>query len=162
LLLFEKLLTQNYSKKIELHFYGKIKSNIKSFKAYEVLINDRIFLHGVVPKKQVKTILQESDILINIGNSNPFQEPSKIIEYIYLGKPIINIYSIENDSSKKLLSNYILNFNVNKSQIENEDTIKEIVDFINNDYTIQRSEIEEIVSPYLLDKIQSEYRNLLN
>ena len=162
LLLFKKLLAQNYSKKIELHFYGKIKSNIKSFNDYETLINDRIFLHGVVPKKQVKFILQESDILVNIGNSNPFQEPSKVIEYIYLGKPIINIYSIKNDSSKKLLSNYRLNFNVYKSEIENEAIIKKIVDIINSDYTIQRSEIKKIVSPYLLDKIQGEYRNVLN
>ena len=162
LLLLERLLTQKLSKKIELHFYGKIKSNIKSFKGYEDLINDCIFLHGVVPKKEVKSILLESDILINIGNSNPFQEPSKVIEYIYLGKPIINMYSIENDSSKKLLSNYRLNFNINKSEIENEATIKDIIYFINNDFTIQRSEIDEMVSPYLLDKIQGEYRNLLN
>lgn len=161
LLLFKKLLNQNFSKKIELHFYGKIKSNIKSFKAFEALINDRIFLHGVVPKKHVKSILEESDILINIGNSNPYQEPSKIIEYMYLGKPIINVYSIDNDSSKKLLSNYKLNFNINKFQIENQTTINEMFDFINNDFKLRKSEIDQIVSPYLLEKIQKQYLTLL-
>ena len=112
---FEKLLYTYPSTTVEIHFYGKIHSSIQSFNQYPELINTSLFLHGEVHKNQVNKILQDADILINIGNSNPYQEPSKIIEYVFLKKPIINICSIENDSSRELLDKYPLNINIYKS-----------------------------------------------
>lgn len=158
--MFKKLLNKNSLMSFELHFYGNITSNIKSFNAYDELINKSIFFHGVVSKNQVHNILQAADILVNIGNSNPYQEPSKIVEYIYLGKPILNICSIVNDSSKELLDKYPLNLNIYKSEIENGETINKLIEFVNKDFNINRSIIDKIISPYLLAEVERKYYNL--
>ncbi len=39
--------------------------------------------------------MQEADILINIGNSVPVHMPSKTLEYINTGKPMVNFYKFE-------------------------------------------------------------------
>jgi len=159
--LFKKLLDSNSLVNPELHFYGKIHSSIKSFYEYENLINKSIFLHGSVSKSEVIDILLDADILINIGNSNPYQEPSKIIEYVYLGKPVINICSIDLDSSKELLDQYPLNFNVHQSEIENENFIKNILAFLSSDFRIERSLIQNITKPYRLEEVQVAYTKLV-
>ncbi|HZL09022.1 MAG TPA: hypothetical protein VFC65_03410 [Prolixibacteraceae bacterium] len=158
--IFEKLLNFKSSINLELHLYGKINSSIKSFNEYADLINKSIFLHGSVPKNQVHYILKEADILVNIGNSNPYQEPSKIIEYVYLGKPVINICSINNDSSKELLDQYPLNFNIYKSDIENDNMIEKLIEFVTKNLSVERSHIDKIISPYLLEKVEKKYYNL--
>ena len=47
-----------------------------------------------------------SDILVNIGNATKYQLPSKLVEYVSTGKPILNITSILDDSSDAFLSSY--------------------------------------------------------
>jgi len=50
--------------------------------------------------------LLQSDILINIGNTIPNQIPSKIIDYISTGKPIINICKLKNCPTIKYTERY--------------------------------------------------------
>ena len=54
----------------------------------------------------MNNVIKEADVLINIGNNNKYQEPSKLIEYMYSGKKILNICSIEEDTSAELLKIY--------------------------------------------------------
>lgn len=50
-----------------------------------------------LPQQPYETALQamaDADILINIGNSVPVHMPSKTLEYINTGKPMVNFYKI--------------------------------------------------------------------
>jgi glycosyltransferase involved in cell wall biosynthesis len=100
------------SKDIELHFYGHLQSCNTIFDQYKHLLNRNLFLHSFQPREKIVAILVEADVVVNIGNNNRFQEPSKLIEYIYLGKRILNICSIQEDTAKEMLEGYISHLNI--------------------------------------------------
>ena len=52
---FKLLQSSNSNIKYELHFYGKIHSNIKTFNSYQSLLNKFIFIHGMIHKNLVST-----------------------------------------------------------------------------------------------------------
>lgn len=52
----------------------------------------------ILPQQPYETALQamaDADVLINIGNSVPVHMPSKTLEYINTGKPIVNFYKLD-------------------------------------------------------------------
>ena len=87
---------------VELHWYvnedsKKMVKNISSLR-----INN--FFYEMVPRKEALSLmLTEYHALLNIGNANPFQLPSKVIEYLSTGKPIIHFSEVYNDSSESIL-----------------------------------------------------------
>ena len=42
-------------------------------------------------------MVNEIHILLSIGNLNKYQMPSKVIEYLSLGKPVLHYAEIEDD-----------------------------------------------------------------
>ncbi len=146
---------------LELHFYGDHKQCADIFEKYNYLLEQSIFLHGLVPREQIPTILDSASILINIGNNNEFQEPSKILEYIYFGKPILNVCSIEKDSSLEVLSKYDLNYNVFVNDIDDKQKEIELLSFLSNKHNITDEQINNILCDYLLPEVEKRYFKLL-
>ena len=68
--------------------------------------------HQRMSLQECLSIMQEADILINVGNKCTNQTPSKIFDYISTGKPIVNFYSIEDDTSKRYLELYPTKCNI--------------------------------------------------
>lgn len=68
-----------------------------------IIINEYISNHD-----EYVSELKKSDMLLIIGNMVDNQTPSKVVEYISYGKPIIYIQSIDNDSALKKYSIYPL------------------------------------------------------
>lgn len=62
-------------------------------------VRAQIDLKGFISHAQMIKEEQKSDILLSMGNSNTDFIPSKIFEYISLGKKILHIYSYEQDSA---------------------------------------------------------------
>lgn len=87
----------------------------KDLNYYKSIMNDKLILKRNQTKEQCDRELENSSIIVNIGNSIANQTPSKIFEYISYCRPIVNFYSIENDTSKKILERYPLIFNVFKN-----------------------------------------------
>ena len=56
--------------------------------------------------QSAKNLQLKTDFLLNIGNKVVNQLPSKVLEYISTGKPIINVYKDEKCPAKALLENY--------------------------------------------------------
>ncbi|MDP3358418.1 MAG: hypothetical protein Q8S41_03625 [Lutibacter sp.] len=146
---------------LELHFYGNLVQCNTIFSQYDFLLNKSLFLHGVIPRENIPAILNDATILVNIGNSNEFQEPSKILEYVYLKKPILNVCSVEDDSSKELLSDYPLNFNVFSSEISDNKKLIEVYKFMTKSDFIGNEHIEKILQKYLLQEVEMRYFELL-
>lgn len=73
-----------------------------------------IYLEGVsnvmfydrVSLDEAQFFIRSADILINVGNNAGNQTPSKVVDYISAGKPIVNFYEISDDTSKILLERY--------------------------------------------------------
>jgi len=130
--LFKSLLATHGKMNVELHFFGGYDDCRDIIEPYQLLFADKLVLHGLVNRAIVFRAMAEADILINIGNANAEQLPSKLVEYAWLGKPIVNLYSIDNDSSKEFLIEYqaILNLDTRpKSSLEEQ--VRKLADFIN-------------------------------
>ena len=80
---------------------------------FQDLLGKRYNKISRVPYSQCQELLNNSDILINLGNTVTNQVPSKVFEYIASGKPIVNFYFNDNDSSLFYLKKYSLCLNIN-------------------------------------------------
>lgn len=83
---------------------------------------------GYLKREECLDVLFHSDILINLGNTVPNQTPSKVLEYIGTGKPILNFYFNEDDTSLYYFKKYPLCCNVNVNTYTAKD-IQRIKDF---------------------------------
>lgn len=147
---------------IQLHIYGDTSQCDNEFENFKHLIGKNIYVHGLISKEDVRKCSQDADILVNIGNTNEYQEPSKIVEYVYINKPILNICSITNDSSKELLDRYPLSFNFYKDDLNDNSKIATVLNFIADVYKrpLAQNNID-LISNYLSSEVQKRYFKLL-
>ena len=159
---FELITSNERFQDIELHFYGAYNELLKNFDKIKDNIGKNIFLHGLIPREQVDYEIENSDILINIGNKNEFQEPSKLIEYMYYQKPIINFTEITNDTSTQILKNYPNLFEVTSKSIMNDSLFNDFINFnVNKNKQINQEILTKILEPHLIDKIEEKFFNIL-
>lgn len=112
----------------KIHIYGLGCEKI--LQKYKEIMKDRLILHGYVSPDVAEKALLDSDFMLNIGNTISNQTPSKIFEMISMGKPIINFYSIDNDSSLKYVKKnpVVFNLNINDNLEQN---ISKVILFAN-------------------------------
>jgi hypothetical protein len=104
----------------QLHFFGGVSDCCHVFEPYRDLIGTHLFLHGEVDRATVASALHNADLLVNIGNSTSHQLPSKIVEYIGTGKPIVNLINHDRDCTLEHLARYpaALNLRCHEHSIE--------------------------------------------
>lgn len=114
--------------KYRLHLYYISEEKIsEQLLLREKEINGDLLLYRNYPKETCDNALFFSDIIINIGNNILNQTPSKIYEMISYGKPIVNFYTLDGDTSKKMLDKYPLKINIKLPFTE--ESIKQFEDF---------------------------------
>ena len=85
-----------------------------------------------LPQQPYEIALQamaDADILINIGNSVPVHMPSKTLEYINTGKPMVNFYKIENCPTLYYTKRYPLALNLFEGDIDINGTTLKFIRF---------------------------------
>ena len=96
--------TLRKKKNIEFHWY--VNNDSQS----EIIFNNQeseSTVHSIVPRNKALNIMAESmHCLLSIGNLNPTQLPSKVIEYISTGKPVVHFAEIENDPVIKIANDF--------------------------------------------------------
>ncbi|MCO4799719.1 MAG: hypothetical protein KC484_10905 [Colwelliaceae bacterium] len=125
-------------------FYGPL--NGVQFKECESLCHK-----GIVQRKEAVQLLQSFDILIHVENEDCPMSPSKINEYIALGKPVINFLSKTNVSS---FDSYPLVFDVSAKT-----DIQKLKVFIVNNARKQlaRTEVESLLEGCALSHVANSY-----
>lgn len=78
---------------------------------------DRLTYRSRVSSETAFQMLNEADILVNIGNTTTNQCPSKVMEYISTGKPILHLSKISNCTSEVYLKDYPLAFLAHESTV---------------------------------------------
>lgn len=162
LILFNNLIKRYPNINIQLDFYGDFTDTIADFQKYPELLNKYIFLHGFINKNEVNNVIKNADILLNIGNNNEYQEPSKLIEYMYSGKRILNICSISEDTSAELLKMYPLSKSISPNELGNEMVLENLISFFDKKTTIDKDSLQLILKDYLLEAIADKYLKFLS
>jgi glycosyltransferase involved in cell wall biosynthesis len=106
LALFGRLIEGPLGERLELHVYGDVRDCRVSFERHAPRLGSRVVLHGLVPHATAVRAMRRAAVLVNLGNRTSYQLPSKVVEYAALGKPILNIAAVPNDSSSRLLEDY--------------------------------------------------------
>lgn len=107
-------------------------------------------IHYLGKKKQeeLMKIYEEADVLINIGNLVTNQMPSKIFEYISLGKPIINIYKNKECPTLEYTPKYPISIDIYEEDIKsNINEVAQVVkDFFQkcSNLSVSREEINNL------------------
>ena len=93
---------------------------VRAYECYDILNkyeSDRIVVNkSVSTAKYKEMICNEYDVLLNIGNNCHNQIPSKMLEYLSTGRPIINFYTFK-DSQYEMIENYPLGLNIGVNEM---------------------------------------------
>lgn len=105
---------------------------------------------GMLPAQDADKLLLQSDILIHIGNTDPNLLPSKILDYISTGKPIINLYQNEQCPTLEILEQYPLKLNIRTETPITQELVRRIVDFCKDNLgkKLPFTEIEPLYKKY--------------
>jgi len=140
--------TLENKKNIEFHWY--LNNDSKSEIIFDNQESESI-VHSIVPRNKALNIMAESmHCLLSIGNLNPTQLPSKVIEYISTGKPVVHFAEIENDPVIKIANDFDNLFiitsktNLDKFFIELTDYFKSVSTF-NKNFFIEQYTSKSII-----------------
>lgn len=139
-----KLFSSINNDKLILHLFSR--GNCEEIIQHYTSISKNIINHGSVSVQDIYNAMEQADILVNVGNSIADSFPSKLLEYISTGKPIINIYN-ENSSYSDVLSKYtyVLNILQDFNNIDSEK--KNFLEFCIKNYN-KRISFDEISRLY--------------
>jgi hypothetical protein len=88
------------------HFVGSENDAAPCFAPYADLQGTLFHRHGLQPRAAAAAYLAHADVLVNIGNDTTYQLPSKVVEYLAMGKPIVNLVRDSSDSSARFFAPY--------------------------------------------------------
>ena len=103
--------------------------------------------------------MADADVLINIGNSVPVHMPSKTLEYINTGKPMVNFYKLEDCPTLYYTERYPLALNLFEEEKDLDAVTERFIRFCeeNNGKTVDRMFIEaeyaDCTPQYIAQKI---------
>ena len=133
---------QIYNLNIKIHFIGEITSNnLSEIKKYNEEI---IHTYDPVDAYEANYLMNQNVFLLNINNSFSNQSPSKLIDYISTGNPIINVISNKEDISDEILSKYDNKYSFYNFKENNEEEFVEFIRSSNN----KRIPFEQIKENY--------------
>jgi hypothetical protein len=160
--LFSRLLDTLPGERVELHFLGDLEDAAELFQPYEALLGRRIFLHGPVSRDCAARAMREAAVLVNIGNKTAYQLPSKVVEYVSTGKPILNLTQIDDDAAAAFFSGYPAVLNLRQRESELPQAVETVTQFITSPTPHPDSQrLREWLAPFQIDTITAAYDRLL-
>ena len=171
--LFERL-----RKDIRLYTVGNLCDFKPTVDLWKEKLGDRYICHERVSLEEALNIMLDCDVLVSMGHDSPNMCPSKIIDFISSGKPILHIKKIPNCCGAKYLhrnpNKYSIyqgapqppkgeSYNVHPTDKEVEDARQFILSAKDKE-TIPFSKVKELYSDFtmeaLIDKILKEIHSL--
>ena len=107
---------------IVLHILGRMGDCLAMIDKY-TSCNSNVLYHGVVPPTVADDLMLQADILVHVGNAEDAYMPSKILDYISSGMPILNLCKIPTCPTLSLMERYPLGITI----YEYEDLTNEIL-----------------------------------
>ena len=161
--LFRDLMSTPLGATLELHFYGVMNDCKPCFDPYGDLLGSNIFIHGLVPRAEAVRAMQEATVLVNLGNSTAYQLPSKVVEYVMLGKPVLNVTKLDSDSSRNFFSDFAGVCNISEHELASDSAaLDRVRNFVENPPVIAPTYVEKLARTHGLQAITQNYLALLH
>jgi glycosyltransferase involved in cell wall biosynthesis len=161
--LFDKLLATHLGDKLELHLLGSINDCMPVFESYKLLFNNKLYLHGNVGHAAALLAMSQADVLVNIGNANVYQLPSKVVEYAMTGKPILNLAIHDGDTSASFFSSYPQWLNICRGNDRvSPEQVEKALHFIEQRRTVPSSELEDFLAHFRVNRVAQSYEDIVS
>lgn len=128
------------------------------------LSNNVHFLGSVSPEK-AEEYLGTADVLVNIGNSVSNQVPSKIFDYMSIGKPILCIIKNDEDPSLEYLDKYPLCLCINEKELNTDYGLHLVIDFLENNGNGERvayDVVSKTMPELTVERVRGIFENCLS
>ncbi|TWU08769.1 hypothetical protein CA54_40060 [Symmachiella macrocystis] len=160
--LFGEMLKTIPRRGLELHLYGLVNDCSDIVATYQRKFGSALRVHGTVPPAAAQQAVANADVLINLGNSTSYQLPSKIVDYAATGKPILNLTTIDHDSSAAFLCTHPATMTVRHNDfLDQERIIRDVVGFIAAPPTVDAATLFQWMSPFTVENIADRYLQLV-
>lgn len=156
-----KLMMESFSHIDNMKFNLYVAGDRHCRKYFDREFPSNIHINGLVPREKYLEILTWNDVFINLSNTIRLQAPSKLLELISTGKPVINFYHYQ-DSGYHIVDMYPLGLNIS-CELDIADIVEQMKLFINQNAKkrIDYAEIREIFSDHLLENQLPKVRKVL-
>lgn len=135
------------NKQIRLHIVGSLLQGFPEdyIECWKEKLGNRFSYCERVCSEEAAAIMNAADVLVNVGNTTSNQCPSKVLEYISTGKPILSISKNETCTSAEYLQRYPLAYLVRERNCDQHEELRCIEAFIQEkrDQRLLFEEIEE-------------------
>ena len=152
---FRKIESQN----LHFHIYTDLNPFTKSIFSKYPDILPYITFEGYYERESLYSKLKKMHFILNFGNTTDYHLPSKLVELIYLQKPIINFISRNDDVSAGFLSQKVELLNLNLNHIDQ--SINLFLSFIDREHVKACPDLQKL-SDYLPANIAQQYLDALN
>ncbi len=164
--LLRQLFTQypDFQDQLHVHFFGEIPPKAQAVFDQFVDLKENLRFHGLVSRKTVAVAIQQTDFLLNIGNTTNYHLPSKSAEYLMSGKPIINICQHPEDTFQEFIQDYLIICNLPVFQQDMlPDLVNQLAIFIqqNHNRRVPQATIQQLSQPYTTAAVADAYLKML-
>lgn len=131
---------------LEFHMYGRVSDEVKDTIESSKIYEKRVFMHGYVDNSLALEAQDNADFLVTFGSCSECMISGKIFEYMSRLKPIICFYQIDEDINLQYLQKYPNAICLREGKEYEEENIKKIKDFTDNNSSrmVNPRELEEL------------------
>jgi glycosyltransferase involved in cell wall biosynthesis len=160
--LFAALLETPLGGRLELHLLGGAELAAAALARRPERLRKAVFFHGLVDHGRAVRAICEADVLVNIGNDTPYQLPSKVVEYLSAGKPVLNLVRDGADSSAAFFGDHpaVLSLAVQGRTPLAED-VAAVREFLERARPLDPARRDRLLAPYRLEAVAAAYEALL-
>jgi hypothetical protein len=146
--------------RLEVHFYGEI------FPEFYNRLREApgIHLHGLCSREDAWAGMQQMDFLLNIGNTTDFQLPSKAVEYLATGKPVLHLSYVANDPFTAMFGEgaSVLTLSVENGKVR-EEMIQPWLEWLESEkMPMDPVSIKERVASFLVENVAAKYLAIIS
>lgn len=158
------LMEQLRGTNIVLHIIGSMGDCTDMIKASMANGATNVVYHSIVPPSVADDIMLQADVLLHVGNAVDSLMPSKILDYISSGKPILNICKIPTCPTLPLMERYPLGMTVNESDEITEDLLDSITRFCatSKNKSIPFDQIHQLYYDSTIDYVGDRFYDIIN
>ncbi len=147
--------------KVQFHFVGQMDRVSMALIEQFSEVRSYIVIHGFKTRAETISAMKQVDILLNFGNTTDYHLPSKVVDYLAMAKPVLNLATIPADSTAHFFSDKQLPFkSLLLTEPKLEDNRQAFYDFVFEQSAQQ--EIKDDITPYEVEAISKQYLSQLS